>query len=90
VEAVCDKVVILNEGNPVAIGSCNQVKDKFGSGFSLKVTIFKFVLYISLAVFCCSFTFSYAIIFLAINPLREYGAPSGVTLSSKPNWKCRF
>ena len=37
VEAVCDKVVILNEGNAVAIGSCNQVKDKFSSGFCLQV-----------------------------------------------------
>ena len=38
-EAVCDKVVILSEGNAVAIGSCNQVKDKFGSGFCLQVTL---------------------------------------------------
>ena len=37
VEAVCDKVVILSEGNTVAVGPCNQVKDKFGSGFALQV-----------------------------------------------------
>ncbi|KAL5252177.1 hypothetical protein ACHWQZ_G015086 [Mnemiopsis leidyi] len=39
VEAVCDKVVILSEGNTVAVGPCNQVKDKFGSGFALQVAV---------------------------------------------------
>ena len=44
-EAVCDKVVILSEGNAVAIGSCNQVKDKFGSGFCLQVTFYNKLYY---------------------------------------------
>ena len=38
VETLCDKVVVLCEGQMKAVGPCGQVKNKFGAGFSLQVS----------------------------------------------------
>jgi hypothetical protein len=35
---LCDKVVVLCDGQMKAVGPCGQVKTKFGAGFSLQVT----------------------------------------------------
>jgi len=38
VEAICDKVVVLNEGDMIAVGQCVDIRNKFGPGFCLQVS----------------------------------------------------